>query len=215
MDWRTIAGLFAGIITLLSILPYIRDILRGWTRPNLVTWSLWTLNGGILAFAQYTAGASWTLAVVVAATIATAVVSVLAVPFGQRGYGLIDAVCLVMALAALGGWWWTKDPLTAIVLGVVAEIFAVSPTIAKTYRAPETETPSTYWVTACATIVSMIASTKFDLANLLFPVYFIAVNTLIALMATRGRRRMQRQLASGTKEESNLTSTCPPGAGPF
>jgi hypothetical protein len=45
----------------------------------------------------------------------------------------------------------------------------------------------------------MIASRKFDLANLLFPIYFIVVNTLIAVMATRGRRRMQRQLASGAK----------------
>jgi len=199
MDWRTVIGLAAGTITLLSILPYIRDILRGLTRPNLVTWWLWTLNGGILSLAQYTAGASWTLAVVVAATIATAMVAVLAVPFGQRDYRLLDMVCLVMALAALGGWWWTKDPLTAIVLGIVAEIFAVSPTIAKTYRAPETETPSTFWLTAFATILSMIASTKFDLANLLFPIYFIVVNTLIAVMATRGRRRMQRQLASGAK----------------
>jgi uncharacterized protein with PQ loop repeat len=199
MGWRTVIGILAGIITLLSILPYIRDILRGLTRPNLVTWWLWTLNGGILAFAQYTAGASWTLAVVVAATIATAMVAVLAVPFGQRDYGLIDAVCLVMALAALAGWWWTKDPLTAIVLGIVAEIFAVSPTIAKTYRAPETETPSTFWLTGFATILSMIASTKFDLANLLFPIYFIAVNTLIAVMATRGRRRMQRRLADEAK----------------
>jgi hypothetical protein len=192
MDWRTALGIAAGIITLLSILPYIVDILRGLTRPNLVTWWLWTLNGGILAFAQYTAGASWTLVVVVAATISTAMVAVLAVPFGQRDYGLLDAVCLVMALTALGGWWWTKDPLAAIVLGVVAEIFAVSPTIAKTWRAPKTETPSTFWLTAFATILSMIASTKFDLANLLFPVYFIAVNTLIAVMATRGRRRMRQ-----------------------
>jgi hypothetical protein len=191
MDWRTVTGLIAGIITLLAIFPYIRDILRGSTRPNLVTWSLWTLNGCILAFAQYAAGASWTLAVVVGATISTAMVTLLAVPFGQRGYGLFDAVCLVMALAAMGGWWWTKDPLAAIVLGVLAEIFAVAPTIAKISRAPETETPSTFWLTAFATILSMIASTKFDLANLLFPIYFIIVNTLIAVMATRGRRRAQ------------------------
>src|SRR5262245_53041461 len=157
MDWRTIVGTVAGTIMLLSFLPYIRDIMRGLTHPNLVTWWLWTLNSVIIAFAQYTAGASWTLAVVVAATIGTATVAVLAVPFGQRAYGLFDAVCLVMALAALAGWWWTKDPLAAIVLGIVAEIFAVSPTIAKTWRAPETETPSTYWLTGFATILSIIA----------------------------------------------------------
>ena len=88
----------------------------------------------------------------------------------------------------MAGWWWTENPLTAIVLGVLAEVFAVSPTIAKTYREPATETPITYWATTFATALSLVASTRFDLANLLFPVYSIAVNAIIAWMATLGRR---------------------------
>jgi uncharacterized protein with PQ loop repeat len=189
MDWRAIVGSLAGVITLLAIIPYIVDIFRSRTRPNLVTWFLWTLNGSILAAAQYASGASWTLSVLVASTISTGIVTVLAIPLGQRSYGVLDGLCLVMALAAMAGWWWTADPLGAIVLGVLAEIFAVSPTIAKTYRAPETETPATYWATAFATVMSLIASTRFDLANLLFPIYSIAVNTLIAAMASKDRRR--------------------------
>jgi hypothetical protein len=189
MDWRAVVGSLAGAITLLAIIPYVLDIFRGLTRPNVVTWFLWTLNGSILAYAQYTAGASWTLSVLVASNISTALVTVLAVPFGQRSYGVLDGVCLVMALAATIGWWWTENPVIAIVLGVLAEIFAVSPTIAKTYRAPETETPLTYWATSFATVMSLIASTKFDIANLLFPVYSISVNTIIAVMASNGRRR--------------------------
>jgi hypothetical protein len=188
MDWRQILGIIAGLITFLAIVPYVLDTVRGTTRPNLVTWFLWTLNGSILAYAQFTAGASWTLAVLVASTLSTAVVTMLAIPFGQRRYGFIDAACLAMALAAMTGWWWTENPLTAIVLGVLAEIFAVSPTIAKTYRTPSSETPITYWATTFATILSLIASTRFDLANLLFPLYSISVNTIIASMATMGRR---------------------------
>jgi len=187
MEWRGILGIIASLITFFAIIPYMRDTLRGATRPNVVTWFLWTLNGSILAYAQFTAGASWTLAVLVASTLSTAVVTVLAVPFGQRGYGVVDAACLGMALAAMAGWWWTENPLTAIVLGVLAEIFAVSPTVAKTYREPASETPITYWATTFATILSLVASTKFDLANLLFPLYSISVNTIIAVMATAGR----------------------------
>jgi hypothetical protein len=37
--------------------------------------------------------------------------------------------------------------------------------------------------------MSVIASTRFDLANLLFPIYSISVNTVIAVMASNGRRR--------------------------
>ena len=74
-------------------------------RPNLVTWFLWTLNGSILAAAQYASGASWTLSVLVASTISTGIVTVLAIPLGQRSYGVLDGLCLVMALAAMAGWW--------------------------------------------------------------------------------------------------------------
>ncbi len=179
----------AGAMTFLAIIPYILDIFRGRTRPNLVTWFLWTLNGSILAYAQYEAGASWTLSVLVASTVSTALITLLAVPFGQRNYGVLDGVCFAMALAAMAGWWWTQNPVVAIILGVLAEIFAVSPTIAKTYRAPATETPITYWATSFATIMSLVASTRFDLANLLFPIYSISVNTIIAMMASNGRRR--------------------------
>jgi hypothetical protein len=189
MDWRAVVGTLAGAITLAAIIPYVLDVLRGLTRPNVVTWFLWTLNGLILASAQSIAGASWTLSVLVASTISTAIVTVLAIPLGQSKYGVLDGICLAMALAAIGGWWWTANPLSAIVLGVLAEVFAVTPTIAKTYRAPETETPITYWVTSLATLMSLVASTKFDIANLLFPIYSVAVNTLIAVMASNGRRR--------------------------
>jgi hypothetical protein len=79
----------------------------------------------------------------------------------------LDGVCLVMAVAAM----------------------AVLSAIAKTYRTPQTETPITYWATSFATIMSLIASTRFDLANLLFPIYSISVDTLIAVMASNGRRR--------------------------
>ena len=188
MDWRTALGLLAGLIILVSIVPYVRDTLRGSTRPNIVTWALWTLTGAILVAAQYTAGASWTLVILVASTVTTSIVTVLAIRYGQTNYGWFDGGCLVMAVLALAGWVITANPLTGIVLGVVAEACAVAPTVLKTYRAPETETPATYWLTNVATVLALIASTRYDLANILFPLYALSVNTLVACLAMRGRR---------------------------
>jgi hypothetical protein len=187
MDWRTVLGLVAGLIILASVVPYVTDTLRGSTRPNIVTWSLWTLNGVILSAAQYVAGASWTLAVLMSSTASTAIVSLLAIRHGQRHYGQFDRACLVMALAAMAGWAITANPLAAIVLGVFAEAFAVAPTVLKTWRALKTETHITYWLTTLATALGLIASTRYDLANILFPIYSLTVNLLIACLAMRGR----------------------------
>ena len=87
----------------------------------------------------------------------------------------------------MGGWAITARPLMAIILGVFAELCAVAPTVLKAYRKPETETPITYWLTAFATVLAIIASTKHDLANMLFPTYSLIINTLIAYLATRRR----------------------------
>jgi hypothetical protein len=192
MDWRTALGLAAGFIIFVSIVPYVRDTLRGSTRPNIVTWSLWTLTGAILVAAQYTAGASWTLVILLASTVTTSIVTVLAIRYGQRKYGWFDGACLAMAIVAIAGWAVTANPLTGIVLGVLAEACAVAPTVLKTYRAPETETSATYWLTNVATALALIASTRYDLANIVFPIYALSVNTLVACLAMRGRPRSKK-----------------------
>jgi hypothetical protein len=189
MDWRTALGLVAGLIILVSIIPYILDTLRGSTRPNIVTWSLWTLTGAVLAAAQYSSGASWTLAVLVASIISTSIVTILAVRYGQRKYGWFDGACLVMATMAILGWAITANPLVGIVLGVLGEMCAVAPTVLKTYRAPQSETPATYWLTNIATVLALIASTRYDLANILFPIYALLINTLVACLAMRRRHK--------------------------
>ncbi|HJU06790.1 MAG TPA: hypothetical protein VJ692_16695 [Nitrospiraceae bacterium] len=185
MDWRTALGLVASLIILVSIVPYILDTLRGSTRPNIVTWSLWTLTGAVLAAAQYSAGASWTLAILVSSTVSTSIVTILAVGYGQSKYGWFDGACLVMALTAILGWAITANPLVGIVLGVLGEMCAVAPTVLKTYRAPQTETSATYWLTNIATVLALIASTRYDLANILFPIYALSINTLVACLAMR------------------------------
>ena len=84
-------------------------------------------------------------------------------------------------------WSATANPLAAIVAGVVAEFFAASPTVVKAYRDPSSETPVTYWATCFATLMSVASSTKFDLANMLFPLYSIGINAIIASLAMRRR----------------------------
>ena len=185
MDWRMGLGLLAGLMVVLAIVPYVNDVLKGRTRPNIVTWFLWTINGVILVSAQYVHGASWTLVTLIGSTFTTGLVTVLAVRWGQSGYGWIDAVCFACAILAVAGWYATSIPLIAIVLGVLAEIAAITPTIAKTWRDPNSETTSTYWIASAAAVLSIVASTRFDVENLLFPIYSIGSNALVATLSMR------------------------------
>jgi hypothetical protein len=194
-----VLGGLSALLCAAAIVPYVSDTVRGATRPNSVTWFLWTLNGLILGYAQFSAGASWTLVVLVVSTASDALVAFLSLRYGQRHYGWVDGACFAMALIAVLAWWITANPLTAIVVGVLAEVFAVFPTILKTWRKPESETTSTYWLAAASVVASVAASTKFDLANLLYPAYSIATSTTIALLTYRHVRRSRRARLSSAK----------------
>jgi hypothetical protein len=169
-------------------IPYVVEMLRGKTQPSIVTWGLWTFNGIILCAAQISAGASWTVVTLIASTLSTAIVTIIALRRGQYALTSFDAACLAISLSAIGGWAMTSSPLTALVLGIGAEVFAVTPTVIKVYRQPESETFSTYWLTTFATLLALSVSTKFDAANIIFPIYSIGANSLIAILAMRRQR---------------------------
>ena len=46
----------ATVVTIVSVIPYLRDILKGTTKPNLVSWITWTLLTGIATVAEVVAG---------------------------------------------------------------------------------------------------------------------------------------------------------------
>jgi hypothetical protein len=61
-----ILGVLAGAIGVADTLPYVRDILRGSTRPHRGTWLIWSALTIVVCLSQRADGASWSL--VMAAT---------------------------------------------------------------------------------------------------------------------------------------------------
>src|SRR4051812_28698075 len=117
MDWHVLLALMAGLIQLSSIVPYIYDMIKGATRPNLVSWLLWTIVLLIGIFAQFSAGASWSVVLLIFSAFNTGLVTVLILfGYGYRKYGPIDIACFILALGAIAGWQLTGDPVLAIVL---------------------------------------------------------------------------------------------------
>ena len=179
-DWHAIAGITAGIVQAVSIIPYIWSMIRGTTRPNIVSWSLWTLEQIIAVAALWSAGASWPIIILVAATFNTALVLVLCLfGYGYKHFGLLDGVCLVLALAALGLWYITSDPLIALVLSVAADFSATLPTIAKVWKEPGSELAWSWLMVVAAGALALIATTKLDVANLIWPIYFVLAGGVV------------------------------------
>src|SRR5438046_2541674 len=58
---------------------------------------------------------------------------------GKPTLTMFDKVCLAGALASAALWWFTDNPLIALTLLMVIEMFGLIPTMEKTYRVPGSE----------------------------------------------------------------------------
>ncbi len=83
-------GRAAAFLALLDPVPYVRDVLRGRTRPQRVTWFIWSVLAIVTFCAQVGDGATWSVAMAGAQAVSTLVVFVLSNRHGQGGTGRTD-----------------------------------------------------------------------------------------------------------------------------
>ena len=191
-DWHEIVAIIAGIITLGAVVPYLWDMLRGTTRPNIISWGLWTLIHIIFISAQWSSGASWSIVLPVVEFFTVGGILVLGIfGYGYKKYGVLDGVCLVIALGAIVLWQITSEPLVALLLSVAADLIASIPTLTKSYLDPESETPLTYFLIVIAAFLAGLSSTVFDTANLIWPIYIFLINGSVLFLILLGRRHLR------------------------
>ena len=189
MNWYEIAALVSGALTIIAFFPYVWDIFKGTTRPNAISWGLWTLIHIIFISAQLSAGASFSIVLPFGEFFGVALVTVLGlVGYGYKKYGLLDIVCLVCCLAAIVLWLLTNNPILALVLAIAADFCATIPTLKKAYFDPTSETMSAYILVIVAAVFAGLSSTLFNFANLAWPVYIFFINTLVVVFILLGRR---------------------------
>ncbi len=189
MDWHQAAAAITGALTFAAVLPYVRDMLRGTTRPNLVTWGLWLVIQTVFILAQFSAGASWSVLLPLTEMLTVGLVFVLGVcGYGYKKYRMLDLVCLVVALLAIVLWQLTSEPLVALWMALLADLAAGTPTLMKAYTDPMSETPSAYFLVFVSAIFGGLSSAVIDVPNLMWPAYICAFNGAVLALILLGRR---------------------------
>ncbi len=184
MDWHGAFGAAAGIIVVVAVIPYLRDIVRGEARPNVVSWSLWTVVVTITALAQVSAGASWSFLILLGSLLAClAVLSLCFLGYGYRKFETADAICFLLACLALLFWWMTANPVVAIFFAIAADAIAYVPTYVKVYREPESESYFYWSALVAADVLGFISVFGGTPANTLFPLSYGLLNSAVLIVA--------------------------------
>ena len=179
------------VINFVACLSYVRAILKGEAAPNRVTWFLWAFVPLIAGAAQLRSGVGISTLVVLSVGIGPACV-LLASFVGGTGLwrlGPFDYVCGACSLAALALWAITGDPVTAIVLSILADAAAALPTIRKAWLEPATEDRTAYLISFAGMILGILSVREATFSAYAFNGYLVAASGALVLILYLPRRR--------------------------
>lgn len=187
--------LIAAFCSLLAALAYIRSMFRGQTKPNRVTWLMWSIAPFVATAASISTGADLAVIPVFMAGFGPLLIFVASF-FSKKAYwklGIFDYVCGAFSALALVLWYLTSNPNLAITFSIVADAVAGAPTIIKARREPETESIWPYFVGMLVPITSFLVTSTWSFSVLAFPSYLIAVNVLLVslIIKSRGGKKPQ------------------------
>ncbi len=183
-------GLIAGVLSVFTYLPYIRDIFRLKTKPQRATWFIWSVLSGIALFAQIAKGASNSLWLIGVQTIGVIFIFALSIRFGTGGFTRRDIIALVAAGFGLLLWFYTKEAALALFISIIIDAIGGLLTVAKAYKDPASETLATWLLSGTAGIFAAFAVGSFNYVLLAFPVYVVLINYAVAVAMVLGKKRL-------------------------
>jgi hypothetical protein len=183
-----VLGVLAVLVGIADTIPYVRDTVRGATRPHRGTWLIWSSLAILVCFSQRADGASWSLLMAAAQAILAGLVFVLAIRRGEGGVSTGERFMLAIACGGVIGWISADEPIVATACVVVADLIGAGLMIPKTYREPDSETLATFALASLSGLLAAGAVGTLDLSLLLYPLYFALINGALAILIHQRRR---------------------------
>jgi hypothetical protein len=171
---------------------YLFETIMGKAQPNRVTWFLWGLFPMIIFVAQRAQGVEGLSWASFAAGF-TPFLILLASFINKKAYWKTeprDYYLMGAAIAGIGLWALTDNPNLAIILALVADMFAGLPTFIKAYKHPQTESWVAYAISTLGFGLSILAIQTYTFENYAFVIYLFLMNGLLAYLASRKRQAL-------------------------
>lgn len=183
-------GLISGFLSVVTYVPYLRDIFRLKTKPERATWLIWSVLTGIAFFTQLAEGATDSLWLTGVQAVGVVLIFLLSIKFGVGGLTRRDLLALGAAGVGLLLWYLTSNAAVALFISIAIDAIGASLTVLKAYADPGSETFSTWVLSGTAGVFAAFAVGSFDYVLLAFPVYVIAVNYAVAGAMLLGKRNV-------------------------
>lgn len=187
MLYREILSAIAVALTFTGFIPYIRAILPNQTRPHVFSWVIWGSTTFIAFLAQLSGGGgigAWPIGISGLITIYIA-----ALAYTRRADNSItrhDWWFFIAGMSSLPLWYFTAEPLWAVVVLTSVDVIGFGPTLRKAYSLPFEENRTFFAIFATRNLVAIAALETYSLTTVLFPAATgLACLVLIVLVGYR------------------------------
>ncbi len=199
MSASAVLGVIAGLVHFSAYALYLRQVLRGASKPNAATWTLWTFlavlnSASYLAMCRDPAKA----ATPIAGALACAVILTVSVWKGRlTRLAVFDRGILAIGLSAAAVWWVSRSATWANLLLQGAFVLSNVPTYRGVWRDPSTERPLPWFGFGLAyaiNILVVLMRWQDQPADLAYPVLSLLTDAGVGAAVVL-RRRMLRPFA--------------------
>ena len=167
---KEILSAIAIALTFIAFVPYIRSILQGKTKPHVFSWVIWASVTFIIFLAQLAdkgGVGAWPIGV---SGLITFYVAVLA--YIKKSDTMItkkDWLFFIVAMASIPLWYFTSNPLWAVVVLTTIDLIGFAPTFRKAYSRPYEEQLLFFSIIATRNLIAIVALEHYSLTTILFP----------------------------------------------
>lgn len=181
----TTLNIISGFITLSGMAPYIVSILRKRTKPNIVTWWIWSGVGFLIAATYYDIGSRAALGLSIGSFIGNCFIALLALKYGVGGSSKTDRVCLLGATVTAVLWWLLPSAFIPHLLAILIDFFGWLPTLRKTLEDPSTENSTAWMLWTFAALFSFIALSGRNGIDAIYPMFIVITDGIILFLVLR------------------------------
>ncbi len=183
----------SSILAFISYVVYIIAILKGEARPHRTTrfvLVLITILATASLFAQGSTVAIWLSGVF---TLGSLVIFLLSIKYGMGGWAKTDIACLCISLGGIVFWQMTANPMYALFASIGADLVGQIPMLIKTYRFPNTEVWTFYFLDVLAAVLSLVAIQAWTIREFAYPMYIVFIDSTTILFILRPKLALKRK----------------------
>lgn len=182
MNITIILVVISSILTLVSVIPYLIDIVKGRTKPRVVSWFVWSLLTGISFVASFTEHQYPTAALMFCSVLATMAIVVLGWKNGDKKISRLDIFCFIGVVIGIIFWVIFNSPSIAVVAMIAIDFIGGIPTQVHAWKKPQEETMKTFVLGLIGSLLTLMTVTNWQITAFAYPLFLVIININFVLL---------------------------------